>query len=126
VRTTLGLLLFYSGTWVIGGFGFWCIVRSVANPPVSSIIYLGGATAVGAIVAVLVVIAPSGLGVREASTYAFVIAVAPHDAALGAVVLNRFVITAVEAILLAGAAAWPWGAEPEGVLDPEPEPEPSG
>jgi uncharacterized membrane protein YbhN (UPF0104 family) len=122
VRATLGLLAFYSGTWIVGGFGFWCLVRSVAHPPVSSIIYLGGATAVGAIVAVLVVIAPSGLGVREASTYAFVIAVAPHDAALGAVVLNRFVITVVEAILLAGAAAWPGSKEPELPLEPEPEP----
>ena len=69
----------------------------------------------------LVVFAPSGLGVREASTYALILAVASHDAALGAVVLNRLVITGVEALLLAAAAAWPDRSVPEVAADPEPE-----
>jgi hypothetical protein len=124
IPAILLLLLFYCGTWVLGGLGFWCIIRSVAHPPFSSVPFLGGVSAVGAIVSVLVVIAPSGLGVREASTYALIIAVAPHDAALGAVVLNRLVITAVEALLLAGAAIWPDRSLP--APGPEPEPEPSG
>ena len=100
LRATLALLLYYCGTWVLGGLGFWFIIRSVADPPFRSIPFLGGASAVGAIVAVLVVFAPSGLGVREASMYGLILAVAPQEAALGAVVLNRLVITAVE-----GAAA---------------------
>ena len=50
----------------------------------------------GAIVAVLSIIAPSGLGVREASMYGLVLAVAPSGVALGVVVLNRIVITVVE------------------------------
>ncbi|MDX6566746.1 MAG: hypothetical protein QOE10_2408, partial [Gaiellales bacterium] len=95
----------------------------VADPPVKSIPFLGGASAVGAIVAVLVVFAPSGLGVREASMYGLIIAVAPSDAALGAVVLNRLVITAVEGLLLAVAATLPdRGSAPEVAADPEPEP----
>ena len=67
-------------------------------------------------------IAPSGLGVREASMYGLILAVAPSAAALGAVVLNRLVITAVEAMLLGVAALLPGKPLPE----PEPEPEPSG
>ncbi len=71
----------------------------------------------------LVVFAPSGLGVREASMYGLILAVAPTDAALGAVVLNRLVITAVEGILLAVAAAWPdRDRAPEVAVEPEPEP----
>jgi uncharacterized membrane protein YbhN (UPF0104 family) len=123
LRATLALLLYYCCTWVLGGVGLWFIVRSVADPPVKSIPFLGGASAVGAIVAVLVVFAPSGLGVREASMYGLIIAVAPSDAALGAVVLNRLVITAVEGLLLAVAATLPdRGSAPEVAADPEPEP----
>jgi uncharacterized membrane protein YbhN (UPF0104 family) len=120
LRATLALLLYYCGTWVLGGVGFWFIIRSVADPPFKSIPFLGGTAAVGAIVAVLVVIAPSGLGVREASMYGLILAVAPSDAALGAVVLNRLVITAVEGALLGLAATLP------GKAVPGPEPEPSG
>jgi uncharacterized membrane protein YbhN (UPF0104 family) len=99
-----------------------------APPPVLSvrvtlIPFLGGVSAVGAIVSVLVVFAPSGLGVREASMYGLILAVAPKEAALGAVVLNRLVITAVEGVLLAVAAAWPdSSAAPEVAAEPEPEP----
>jgi uncharacterized membrane protein YbhN (UPF0104 family) len=125
LRATLALLLYYCGTWVLGGVGFWFIIRSVADPPFKSIPFLGGASAVGAIVAVLVVFAPSGLGVREASMYGLILAVAPKEAALGAVVLNRLVITAVEGILLAVAAAWPDRDRAQEVAA-EPEPEPSG
>jgi hypothetical protein len=39
--------------------------------------------------------------------YGLILAVAPRDAALGAVVLNRLVITLIEGVLLALAAAWP-------------------
>jgi glycosyltransferase 2 family protein len=122
LRATLALLLYYCSTWVLGGLGFWCIIRSVAHPPLESIPFLGGVSAVGAIVSVLVVFAPSGLGVREASTYALILAVASRDAALGAVVLNRLVITAVEGILLAAAAAWPDRSAREVAAEPEPEP----
>jgi uncharacterized membrane protein YbhN (UPF0104 family) len=122
LRATLALLVFYCCTWVLAGVGLWFIVRSIADPPFRSIPFLGGTSAVGAIVAVLVVIAPSGLGVREASMYGLILAVAPSAAALGAVLLNRLVITAVEAVLLGVAALLPVKPLP----DPEPEPEPSG
>ncbi len=59
----------------------------------------------GAIVAVLAVFAPSGLGVREASMYGLLLAVVSEAVALGATVLNRLAITAVEAALLLGAVA---------------------
>ncbi len=61
----------------------------------------------GAIVAVLSIITPSGLGVREATMYGLVLAVAPSGVALGVVVLNRIVITVVEGVLLlVGALLW--------------------
>jgi uncharacterized membrane protein YbhN (UPF0104 family) len=77
------------------------MLRAVGgDPSFSSIPFLGGVSAAGAIVAVLAIFAPSGLGVREASMYGLLLAVVGEAVALGATVLNRLVITVVEALLL--------------------------
>jgi uncharacterized membrane protein YbhN (UPF0104 family) len=100
-RILLGLLGYYSCTWVVGGTALYLLLRSLdADPGIETIPYLGGTAAVGAIVAVLTVFAPSGLGVREASMYGLMVVVVPASAALGATVLNRLAITVVEAALL--------------------------
>jgi glycosyltransferase 2 family protein len=103
VATMAFLLLFYCITWVIGGIALWLLLRAVgAHPAVSAIVFLGGVAAVGAIVAVLAVFAPSGLGPREASMYGLLVsgAITSQGAALGATVLNRVAITIVEILLL--------------------------
>ena len=100
-HTITMLLLFYAGTWVLGGFALWLLLRSVgAHPETASIVYLGGVAAVGAIVAVVFVFAPSGIGVREASMYGLLLAVATPGQALGAVALNRVALTLVELVVL--------------------------
>jgi glycosyltransferase 2 family protein len=107
-RTLLGVLAFYSSTWLVGGAAVFFLLRAVGgDPDVSEIPYLGGVSAVAAIVAVLSVITPSGLGVREASMYGLLVAVVPDGVALAASVLNRLTITIVEAALLVvGGLAW--------------------
>ena len=112
------LLVFYSATWVLGGFALWLLLRSVGgHPDADTVVFLGGTAAVGAIVAVLFVFAPSGLGPREASMYGLMLAVAPEGQALGATALNRVAITLVEALLLLLGALLLRGAD-----EPEPEP----
>jgi glycosyltransferase 2 family protein len=113
-RTTLGLLGFYAVTWPLGGVALFFLLRAVGgDPAISSIPFLGGTSAVGAIVAVLAVFAPSGLGVREASMYGLLLAVVSDGVALGATLLNRLAITLVEAaLLLFAAVAWR-GRDPE-------------
>jgi len=107
-RLLLGLLVYYSFSWIVGGAAFLFLIRALggeAGP--ETIVFLGGTAAVGAIVAVLSIIAPSGVGVREASMYGLVLAVTTSGIALGAVVLNRIVITVVEGVLLlVGALLW--------------------
>jgi glycosyltransferase 2 family protein len=99
-RTLTALLVFYAGTWMLGGFALWLLLRSVgAHPELATIVFLGGTAAVGAIVAVLFVFAPSGLGPREASMYGLLLAIATPGQALGAVALNRIALTAVELLL---------------------------
>ncbi len=100
-RTAFQLLGFYALTWPLGGAAMWFMLRSVGgDPSLSSIPFLGGVSAVGAIVAVLAIFAPSGLGVREASMYGLLLAVVGEAVALGSIVINRLAITVVEALLL--------------------------
>jgi uncharacterized membrane protein YbhN (UPF0104 family) len=105
----MGLLLFYCVTWLIGGLGVYFLLRSVgSNPGLATIPFLGGVSAVGAIVAVLAVFLPSGLGAREASMYGLLLAVTSSGPALGATLLNRLAITVVELALFAtGVISWP-------------------
>ena len=113
-RTITMLLGFYAGTWVLGGFALWLLLRSVgAHPEPASVVYLGGTAAVGAIVAVLFFFAPSGLGPREASMYGLLLAVATPGQALGAVALNRVALTIVELLVLVlGGVLLRGGREP--------------
>jgi glycosyltransferase 2 family protein len=111
-RTLLGVMAFYAGTWLVGGTAVFFLLRSVGGDPEwTDIPFLAGVSAVAAIVAVLSIITPSGLGVREASMYGLLVAVVPEGVALGATILNRLAITIVELALLAvGAIAWRSGA----------------
>jgi uncharacterized membrane protein YbhN (UPF0104 family) len=107
-RTLLGVMAFYAFTWLVGGAAVFFLLRSVGgDPDWTDIPYLAGVSAVAAIVAVLSIVTPSGLGVREASMYGLLVAIVPEGVALGATILNRLTITIVEAALLAvGAVAW--------------------
>jgi len=129
-RRMVALLGYYALTWLVGGVALLYLTRSLGSDPGwSSVPYLGGTAAVGAIVTVLSVFAPSGLGVREASMYGLLLAVVPSSVALGVTVLNRLAITLVEAVLLtvgivywtvkkrrSGPGTWP-EPEPEGVTE---------
>jgi uncharacterized membrane protein YbhN (UPF0104 family) len=105
---TLGLLLFYCATWIIGGFAVYFMLRSLgAEVGLATIPFLGGVSAIGAIVAVLAVFAPSGIGVREASMYGVLLAVTTSGAALGVTLINRLAITLVELLLFGiGVVSW--------------------
>jgi uncharacterized membrane protein YbhN (UPF0104 family) len=99
---TVGLLLFYCGTWIIGGFGVYFMLRSLgAEVGLATIPFLGGVSAIGAIVAVLAFFAPSGIGAREASMYGVLLAVTTSGVALGVTLINRLAITLVELLLFA-------------------------
>ena len=105
---TLGLLLFYCATWIIGGFAVYFMLRSLgAEVGLATLPFLGGVSAIGAIVAVLAVFAPSGIGVREASMYGVLLAVTTSGAALGVTLINRLAITLVELLLFGiGVVSW--------------------
>lgn len=107
---TVGLLLFYCGTWLVGGFAVYFMLRALGSEVgLATIPFLGGVSAVGAIVAVLAVFVPSGLGAREASMYGLLLAVTDTAPALGVTIVNRLAITLIE-VLLFGIGLFSWRA----------------
>ena len=124
LRSTLGVLVFYGVTWLLGGLALRQMALAFgADVPLSAIAYLGGASAIGAIVSVLVVFAPSGLGVREGAVYALLLAYMDSSTALVVVALNRLLLTAVEALLLGGVVLYRrTRARTQPLVTPEPEP----
>jgi uncharacterized membrane protein YbhN (UPF0104 family) len=114
------VLVYYGITWLLGGLALREMALAFgADVPLSAVPYLGGASALGAIVAVLVVIAPSGLGVREGAVYALLLAYMDGATALVVVALNRLLITAVEAGLL-GAVLALRRVRGRALVDPDP------
>jgi glycosyltransferase 2 family protein len=107
---TVALLLFYCGTWLIGGAAVYFFLRSLGSDPgLSMIPFFGGVSAVGATVAVLAVFLPGGLGAREGAMYGLLTAAnISSGPALGVTLLNRLAITLVEVALFAtGVVSWP-------------------
>src|SRR6476469_8885052 len=100
---TVLLLLFYCGTWLIGGTAVYFFLRSLGSDPGLSLIpFFGGVSAVGATVAVLAVFLPGGLGAREGAMYGLLTAASISSGpALGVTLLNRLAITLVEVALFA-------------------------
>ncbi len=116
------MLVYYGVTWLLGGLALREMALAFgADVPLSAVPYLGGASALGAIVAVLVVVAPSGLGVREGAVYALLLAYMDAATALVVVALNRLLITGVEAGLLAGVVALR-RLRSRALVDPGPDP----
>jgi hypothetical protein len=107
----VSLLIFYCGTWLIGGLAVYLMLRSLGtNPGLATIPFLAGVSAVGAIVSVLAIFVPSGLGAREASMYGLLLAITTPGPALGATLLNRLAITIVEVVLFGvGVVTWKSG-----------------
>jgi uncharacterized membrane protein YbhN (UPF0104 family) len=126
--TLLALLVYYAFTWLVGGAALFFFVRSVGgDPDPTSIPFLGGTSAVGAIAAVLAIFTPSGLGAREGAMAVLIAAVTTVKGAPAAsVVLNRVGITIVEVALLVLGAIFFRLREDATALSAEIEPERSG
>jgi glycosyltransferase involved in cell wall biosynthesis/uncharacterized membrane protein YbhN (UPF0104 family) len=59
------LALYYSITWLVAGAAFYTFVRAILPDPVASPLAYAGYYAAGAIVGLIVLFAPGGLGARE-------------------------------------------------------------
>jgi hypothetical protein len=132
LRGVLALLVFYSLNWGVVALGIYCVARSVTTIPFSDVLIVGSAQAVGYFAALVTLVAPAGLGVRDAAFAWAVKAATPGDSfAIGSLIAIavRGVLTVVELLYVAAVTALGkregWSI-PTGVLHPSPEEQAAG
>jgi glycosyltransferase 2 family protein len=63
----LALVVYYSLNWIVVALGIYCVARSVTYIPLDDILLVGSAQAIGYFAALVTLVAPAGLGVRDAA-----------------------------------------------------------
>ena len=129
VRGIVSLIAFYCFNWVVVAFGIYCVARSVTFIPFEDILLVGSAQAIGYFAALISIVAPAGLGVKDAAFAWGVKAALPGKSfALGSLIAIavRGVMTAAELIYVGAVTALGrkegWSIH-TGILHPSPEEE---
>jgi hypothetical protein len=129
LRGVIAVLAFYTLNWGVVAIGLWCVARSVSDVSASDILTVGSAQAFGYVAALVTLVAPAGLGIRDAA-FAWAVKVAAPGgsfavASLIAIVV-RGVMTVVEILYVAAVTALGrregWSIH-TGVIHPSPEEE---
>jgi glycosyltransferase 2 family protein len=127
LRGVIVLIAFYTLNWGVVAVGLYCVARSVSTIPIGDIPVIGSAQAVGYVAALVTLIAPAGLGIRDAAfAWAVKVAVPANSFAIGSLIaiVVRGVLTVVELIFVAIVTVLGrregWSI-PTGVLHPSPE-----
>jgi glycosyltransferase 2 family protein len=66
MRRVAALLGLYIGVWVVVSAGLYCVARSVGSVSTGDVLTVGSAQALGYVAALATLIAPAGLGIRDA------------------------------------------------------------
>jgi uncharacterized membrane protein YbhN (UPF0104 family) len=129
LRGVVALLAFYAFNWGVIAVGIYCVARSVSSIPLSDILIVGSAQAVGYVAALVTLVAPAGLGIRDAAfAWAVKVAVPGQSFAIGSLIAIavRGVLTVVELLYVGVVTALGrregWSI-PTGVIHPSPEEE---
>jgi hypothetical protein len=129
LRGVITLIAFYSLNWVVVAFGIYCVARSVTFIPFKDILLVGSAQAIGYFAALITLVAPAGLGIKDAAfAWAVKAALPSRSFALGSLIAIalRFVMTIAELLYVGGVTALGrregWSVA-TGILHPSPEEE---
>jgi glycosyltransferase 2 family protein len=132
LRGVIALIAFYLLNWGVVSVGVYCVARSVATIPLDEVLSVGSAQAVGYVAALVTLVAPAGLGIRDAAfAWAVKGALPGKSFALGSLIAIavRGVLTVVELIYVGLVTALGrregWSI-PTGVIHPSPEEEAEG
>jgi hypothetical protein len=104
LRDVLALIVYYSLIWLVVAFGIYSVARSVTFIPYSDILLVGSAQAIGYFAALVTLVAPAGLGVRDAAfAWAVKAALPGRSFAVGSLIsiAVRGVMTVAELIYVA-------------------------
>jgi hypothetical protein len=67
LRGVIAMIAYFSLNWVVIAVGIYCVARSVTYIPFNDILLIGSAQAIGYFAALVTLVAPAGLGVRDAA-----------------------------------------------------------
>ena len=104
LRDVIGLIVYYSLVWLAIAFGIYSVARSVTYIPYSDILLVGSAQAIGYFAALVTLVAPAGLGIRDAAfAWAVKAALPSRSFAVGSLIsiAVRGVMTVAELIYVA-------------------------
>jgi glycosyltransferase 2 family protein len=129
LRGVVLLIVFYSLNWFVVAFGIYCVARSVTFIPFDDVLLVGSAQAIGYFAALVTLVAPAGLGVRDAAfAWAVKAALPGQRFALGSLIAIavRGVMTVAELLYVGAVTALGrregWSVH-TGILHPSPEEE---
>lgn len=132
LRSVIALIAFYSFNWVVVALGIYCVARSVTFVPFDDLLLVGSAQAIGYFAALVSLVAPAGLGVKDAAfAWAVKAALPGRSFALASLVAIavRGVMTVAELIYVGVVTALGrregWSVH-TGILHPSPEEEAAG
>ncbi|HET9676537.1 MAG TPA: lysylphosphatidylglycerol synthase transmembrane domain-containing protein [Solirubrobacterales bacterium] len=127
LRGVIALIVFYCLNWGVVALAIYCIARSVTFIPFNDLLLVGSAQAIGYWAALVTLIAPAGLGVRDAAfAWAVKAALPGRSFALGSLIAIavRGVMTVGELIYVGAVTALGrregWSI-PTGIIHPSPE-----
>jgi hypothetical protein len=132
LRKILTLILYYCLVWLWSALGIYFVARSITFIPAEDLILVGSAQAIGYFVALVTLVAPAGLGVKDAAfAWAVKAALPSRSFALGSLIAIavRGVMTVAELIYVGTVTALGrkegWSVH-TGILHPSPEEEAVG
>lgn len=105
LRGVIAVMAFYVFNWGVIAVGIYCVARSVSTISPDDLLVAGAAQAFGYVAALATLVAPAGLGIRDAAfAWAFKVATPGNSFAVASLVaiVVRGVLTVVE-ILYVGA-----------------------
>lgn len=96
----LKVVLLFVANWFIVGVGFYMLICSVYPIPLSQMLYVGGIFGLSAIIGILSLFAPSGIGVREGVLIAGLLLIMPEEYAVIISIVSRLWVTVAELVLI--------------------------
>jgi len=101
MRGVIAVLVFFVLNWAVAAVGLYCVGRSVSPISAGHIPIFGAAQAIGYVAALATLVAPAGLGVRDAGfAWALKVAMPGHSFAVASLIaiVVRGVLTVVEIV----------------------------
>jgi hypothetical protein len=108
MRGVIAMIGFYLLNWGVVSVGTYCVARSVSDIPADQLLTVGSAQALGYLAALATLVAPAGLGIRDAVFAWAVKGAVPGDSfAVGSLIAIavRGVLTVVEVVFVVAVTA---------------------